>query len=124
VSYNVHALPIYLQFPAIFDELLVNVKQFKLSRTCVDVLTSNFLCPMCANQPPMCPGRCNEIVIGCLSPLNQAVEQLDASLRLISCKAIIVIHTYICSNAHCIKGCITFNIFLDHSIWGCMSGGL
>jgi len=88
--YNDTYLPsvhnVYLQLPSIFDELLANIKQFRFSETCIDVLTSNFLCPMCVNQPLMCPGRCNEIVTGCLSPLNQVVAQLDASLRLIFCK--------------------------------------
>ncbi|XP_065903024.1 uncharacterized protein [Dysidea avara] len=77
------AVGVIKQLPPIFDELLANFKEFRFSKTCVDVLTSNFLCPMCVNQPLMCPGRCSEIVIGCLSPLNQAVVQLDTSLRLI-----------------------------------------
>ena len=88
------------QLPPIFDELLANFKEFRFSKTCVDVLTSNFLCPMCVNQPLMCPGRCSEIVIGCLSPLNQAVVQLDTSLRLIFCKECSHKITTLCTCTH------------------------
>ena len=70
-----------------------NVKTFQLSETCLDVFLTNYLCPLCHNQPLMCPERCNETVIGCVSPLNQAIIQLEVSLKLSLCKSIIVIYS-------------------------------
>ena len=66
----------------------------------MDVFSSNFLCPLCRNQPLMCPGRCKEIITGCASPLNQAIVQLDASFRLILCKQYDFTHTYIAIQNH------------------------
>ena len=74
-----------LQLPPIFDNLLQDVLKFRFSDTCLDVFTSNYLCPVCRNQPFMCPGRCAEIVTGCVSPLHQSIVQLDTSTRLILC---------------------------------------
>jgi len=37
----------------------------------------------------MCPGRCAEIVTGCVSPLNQAIVQLDTSINLVLCMLIL-----------------------------------
>ena len=48
---------------------------------------SQIMCVLCVLiQPLMCPGRCEEIITGCVSPLNQAIVQLDASFRLMLCK--------------------------------------
>ena len=76
---------LFLQLPPIFDELLQDFIKFRFSDTCLDVFTANYLCPVCRNQPFMCPGRCSEIVTGCVSPLHQSVAQLDTSIRLILC---------------------------------------
>ena len=78
-----------LQLPPIFDKLLQNFIKFRFSDTCLDVFTSNYLCPVCRNQPFMCPGRCAEIVTGCVSPLNQAIVQLDTSINLVLCMLIL-----------------------------------
>jgi len=75
-----------LQLPSQFDKLLASIKSFRFSETCLEVFTTNLLCPFCVNQPWMCPGRCSEVVVGCISPLNQAVVQLDTSIRLVLCK--------------------------------------
>lgn len=71
------------QLPPLFDELLQKAVAFRFSDTCLDIFTSNYLCPICHNQPFMCPGRCTEIVTGCISPLHQAIVQLDISIKLI-----------------------------------------
>jgi len=68
--------------------MLDNIDDFSFSRTCIDVFVSNFLCPICRAQPLMCPGRCSEVFIGCVSPLKHTIDQLDISFRLILCKTI------------------------------------
>ena len=77
---------IKFQLPPRFDKLLQTVSKFKFSDTCLDVFTTNYLCPLCRDQPLMCPGRCAEVVTGCVSPLHQSTVQLDASLKMILCK--------------------------------------
>ncbi|XP_065903018.1 uncharacterized protein [Dysidea avara] len=76
------AVGLIQRLPNLFHRLLASVRSFAFSETCLDVFSANFLCPLCSGQPLMCPGRCVEIVAGCISPLNQAVSQLDTSLRL------------------------------------------
>ena len=68
--------------------MLDDISKFKLSNTCLDVFLMNYLCPLCRNQPLMCPGRCTEIITGCVSPLNQVLVQADVSLKLTLCKSI------------------------------------
>lgn len=77
------------QLPKILDKMLEKVSEFQFSDTCADVFLMNYLCPLCQNQPYMCPGRCSEIVTGCTSPLNQAIIQADVSLQLTLCKTIV-----------------------------------
>ena len=49
----------------------------------------------------MCPGRCTEIVTGCISPLHQAIVQLDISIKLILCMLIIYLHImYVATYVH------------------------
>ena len=74
------------QLPSRFDKLLQTVSKFQFSDTCLDVFSTNYLCPLCRDQPLMCPGRCAEVVTGCVSPLHQSIVQLDASLKMILCK--------------------------------------
>ena len=76
----------HFQLPPRYDRLLKIASKFKFSNTCLDVFSTNYLCPLCRNQPFMCPGRCAEVVTGCVSPLNQAIVQLDTSLKMILCK--------------------------------------
>ena len=80
------------QLPQRFDRLLATLSKFQFSDTCLDVFLTNYLCPLCRNQPLMCPGRCAEVVAGCVSPLNQAIVQLDASLKMILCKNFIAMY--------------------------------
>ena len=75
--------------PPQVDKMIADAKTFKFSETCLNIFVKSMLCPFCVDQPWMCPGRCSEIVVGCLSPLNQAVVQLDTSIRLILCKEIL-----------------------------------
>ena len=75
------------QLPLLFERMLNNIEDFTFSRTCVDVFLSNVLCPNCHAQPFMCPGRCTEVFIGCVSPLSRPIAQLQTSFRLILCKA-------------------------------------
>ena len=88
---------IHFQLPPRFDRLLTTLSKFQFSNTCLDVFSTNYLCPLCRNQPLMCPGRCAEVVAGCVSPLNQAVVQLDASLKMILCKKFIVSLCRLCA---------------------------
>ena len=60
------------------------VENFTLSQTCTDIWTSQYACPLCAgNSTPLCLGTCNEVLIGCLSPLNQAIVQLNIFRELV-----------------------------------------
>ena len=80
------ALSLFLQLPPQFERMLNNIENFRFSPTCVDVFLSNVLCINCHAQPQMCPGRCTEVFIGCVSPLSQSIAQLQTSFRLILCK--------------------------------------
>ena len=89
-----------MQILSLFDRMINNIENFRFSPTCVDVFLSNVLCINCHAQPQMCPGRCTEVFIGCVSPLSQSIAQLQTSFRLILCKTICYMHTYnmcICS---------------------------
>ena len=79
---------IILQLPSLFERMLNRIERFTFSSTCVDVFLSNVLCFNCQAQPFMCPGRCTEVFIGCVSPLSQPIAQLQTSFRLILCKII------------------------------------
>ena len=60
------------------------VKTFNLSQTCNYIWTSQYACPLCAgNNTRLCLGTCNEVLIGCLSPLNQAIVQLNVFRDLV-----------------------------------------
>ena len=89
-----------MQILSLFDRMINNIENFRFSPTCVDVFLSNVLCINCHAQPQMCPERCTEVFIGCVSPLSQSIAQLQTSFRLILCKTICYMHTYnmcICS---------------------------
>ena len=61
------------------------VETFSLSETCNYIWTKQYACPLCAgNSTPLCLGTCNEILIGCLSPLNQAIVQLNVFRDLVA----------------------------------------
>ena len=68
--------------------MLTTIDDFTFSDTCLDVFLSNYICPTCHAQPPMCPGRCIEITLGCVAPLSQSISQLQTSIRLMICKII------------------------------------
>ena len=85
-DYSIIYYSLFLQLPPLFERMLNNIESFRFSRTCVDVFLSNVLCINCHAQPRMCPGRCTEVFIGCVSPLSQSIAQLQTSFRLILCK--------------------------------------
>ncbi|XP_065902972.1 uncharacterized protein [Dysidea avara] len=54
------------------------LESFTLSQTCTNIWTEQYACPLChGDATPLCLGTCNEVLIGCLSPLNQAITQLN-----------------------------------------------
>jgi len=60
------------------------VESFNLSQTCVYIWTKQYACPLCVgDDTPLCLGTCNEVLIGCLSPLNQAIVQLNVFRDLV-----------------------------------------
>ena len=85
-QFPLYKLFLILQLPSLFDRMLNRIEGFRFSSTCVDVFLSNLLCPNCHAQPFMCPGRCTEVFIGCVSPLSQPIAQLQTYFRLILCK--------------------------------------
>ena len=87
--YNLLVFSLFLQLPSLFERMLNSIESFRFSRTCADVFLSNVLCINCHAQPQMCPGRCTEVFIGCVSPLSQSIAQLQTSFRLILCKTIV-----------------------------------
>ena len=47
---------------------------FQATYTCTNVWTEQYACPLCAGQTtPLCAGRCNEVLIGCMSSLQQVI---------------------------------------------------
>jgi len=46
------------------------------------VWTLQYACPRCAGQAaPLCLGRCDEVLIGCMSSLQQVIVQLNVLLE-------------------------------------------
>ena len=63
------------------ERILTELQNFNFSSTCTNVWTQQYACPLCAGQTtPLCKGRCNEILIGCLSSLQQVIVQLNVLL--------------------------------------------
>jgi len=55
---------------------------FTASYTCTNVWTLQYACPRCAGQAaPLCQGRCDEVLIGCMSSLQQVIVQLNLLLE-------------------------------------------
>ena len=63
------------------ERILTELQNFDVALTCVNVWTEQYACPLCAGQTtPLCQGRCNEVLIGCISSLQQAIVQLNVLL--------------------------------------------
>ena len=61
--------------------VLTALENFNASYTCTNVWTQQYGCPRCAGQTPLlCQGRCNEVLIGCMSSLQQMIAQLNVLL--------------------------------------------
>ena len=61
--------------------VLTALENFNASYTCTNVWTQQYACPRCAGQTaPLCQARCNEVLIGCMSPLQQTIVQLNILL--------------------------------------------
>ena len=61
--------------------MLTSLENFNPSYTCTNVWTQQYACPRCAGQTaPLCQGRCNEVLIGCMSSLQQMIVQLNVLL--------------------------------------------
>ena len=57
------------------------LRNFNPTYTCTNVWTQQYACPLCAGQvTPLCVGRCNEVLIGCMSSLQQVIVQLNVLL--------------------------------------------
>ena len=60
------------------------VNGFVGTPTCDNVWTEQYACPLCAGQTtPLCLGRCDEVMIGCTSSLQQVIVQLNVLLDFI-----------------------------------------
>ena len=61
--------------------ILEELQNFDVTSTCTNVWTQQYACPLCAGQDtPLCEGRCNEVMIGCTSSLQQVIVQLNVLL--------------------------------------------
>ena len=60
------------------ETILTTLENFDFSSTCTNIWTQLYACPLCAGQAtPLCEGRCDEVLIGCMSSLQQVIVQLN-----------------------------------------------
>ena len=63
------------------ERIFTELQNFNITPTCTDVWTEQYACPLCAGQAiPLCQGRCNEVLIGCMSSRQQVIVQLNVLL--------------------------------------------
>ena len=60
------------------------LSNFDVTPTCTNVWTEQYACPLCVGQAtPLCEERCNEVLIGCLSSLQQVIVQLNIQIDFV-----------------------------------------
>ena len=63
------------------ERIRTELQNFTGTSTCTNAWTQQYACPLCAGHTtPLCEGRCNEVLIGCTSSLQQVIVQLNVLL--------------------------------------------
>ena len=65
------------------ERVLTELQNFEVALTCINVWTEQYACPLCAGQTtPLCVGRCNEVLIGYMSSLQQVIVGMTDLLTI------------------------------------------
>ena len=62
--------------------IFAELQNFTVTPTCTNVWTERYACPLCAGEAiPLCAEICDDVLIGCMSSLQQVIVQLNALLE-------------------------------------------